>query len=152
MSDHPRGPVIGTRAFGGTANHVTQHGTATIGGYREGSVTSCIKHFPGQGTTVTNSHFSLPVPNHSIERLNTVDLVPFNATIRAGADMVMMSHLLARYIDADTPASPSAWIINVLLKRQCKIRGIIVTNALDMKAITDTYELAAASVLAVMTG
>ncbi len=66
--------------------------------------------------------------------------------------MVMMSHLLVRYIDADTPASLSARIIKVLLKRQCKIRGVIVTDAPDMKAITDTYGLVDASVLSVMAG
>ena len=152
VSDHPGNPVIGTRAFGGTAKHVAQHVTATIGGYREGGVVSCIKHFPGHGNTDTDSHFSLPVLNHSMERLNTVDLVPFIAGIRAGADMVMVSHLLVRCLDPDTPASRSARIINVLLRRQCKFQGVIVTDALDMKAVSDTYGLAEASVLAVMAG
>ena len=152
VSDHPRNPVIGTRAFGGTAKHVAQHVTATIGGYREGGVVSCVKHFPGHGNTDTDSHFSLPILNHSIERLNTVDLVPFIAGIRAGADMVMVSHLLVRCLDPDTPASLSARIINALLRVQCKFQGVIVTDALDMKAVTDTYGLAEASVLAVMAG
>ena len=152
VSDHPRNPVIGTRAFGGTAKHVAQHVTATIGGYREGGVVSCVKHFPGHGNTDTDSHFSLPILSHSIERLNTVDLVPFIAGIRAGADMVMVSHLLVRCLDPDTPASLSARIINALLRVQCKFQGVIVTDALDMKAVTDTYGLAEASVLAVMAG
>ena len=152
VSDHPRNPVIGTRAFGGTAKHVAQHVTATIGGYREGGVVSCVKHFPGHGNTDTDSHFSLPVLNHSIERLNTVDLVPFIAGIRAGADMVMVSHLLVRCLDPDTPASQSARIINALLRVQCKFQGVIVTDALDMQAVTDTHGLAEASVLAVIAG
>lgn len=152
VSDHPRNPVIGTRAFGATAKHVAQHVTATIGGYREGGVASCIKHFPGHGNTDTDSHFSLPVLNHTTDRLNTVDLVPFIAGIRAGADMVMVSHLLVRCLDPDTPASLSARIINDLLRSQCRFRGVIVTDALDMKAIADTYGLAEASVLAIMAG
>lgn len=152
VSENPRNPVIGTRAFGGTEQHVAQHVTATIGGYRDGGVASYIKHFPGHGNADADSHFSLPVLNHSIDRLNTVDLVPFIAGTRAGADMVMVSHLLVRCLDPGTPASLSARIVNDLFRGQCRFRGVILTDALDMKAITDPFGLAEASVLAVMAG
>ena len=152
VCDHPRNPVIGTRAFGGVASHVSRHVAAAIGGYREGGVASCVKHFPGHGHTDVDSHHALPVVNHDSARLDSVDLVPFVGAIRAGVDMVMVSHLLVNAIDRDLPASISPAVVTRLLRQRLGFRGVIVTDALDMRAITDTYGLAEASVRAIAAG
>ena len=152
VCDHPRNPVIGTRAFGGVASHVSRHVAAAIGGYREGGVASCAKHFPGHGHTDVDSHYALPIVNHDHSRLDSVDLVPFAGAIRAGVDMVMVSHLLVRAIDPDVPASISRAVVTGLLRERLGFRGVIVTDALDMRAITDIYGLAEASVRAIAAG
>ncbi len=152
VSDHPRNPVIGTRAFGGVASQVARHVAAAIGGYREGGVASCAKHFPGHGHTEIDSHDALPVVRHDLARLNTVDLLPFVGAIRAGVDMVMVSHLLVNAIDANLPASLSRAVITGLLREQLGFRGVIVTDALDMRAITATFGLEEAAVRAVAAG
>lgn len=152
VSDHPRNPVIGTRAFGGNASHVSRHVAAAIGGYREGGVASCAKHFPGHGHTDVDSHYALPVVNHDKARLDSVDLVPFVGAIRAGVDMVMVSHLLVKAVDGDLPASISPAVVTGLLRERLGFRGVIVTDALDMRAITDAYGLAEAAVRAIAAG
>ena len=152
VSDHPRNPVIGTRAYGGNASHVSRHVAAAIGGYREGGVASCAKHFPGHGHTDVDSHHALPVVNHDRTRLESVDLVPFVTAVRAGVDMVMVSHLLVKAIDNDQPASISHAIVTGLLRERLGFHGVIVTDALDMRAITDAHGLAEAAVRAVAAG
>ena len=152
VSDHPRNPVIATRAFGGLATHVSRHVTAAIGGYREGGVASCAKHFPGHGHTDVDSHHALPVVNHDHTRLDSIDLVPFLSAVRAGVDMVMVSHLLVMAIDAGMPASMSPAVVTGLLRQRLGFRGVIVTDALDMRAITDAYGLAEAAVRAIAAG
>jgi beta-glucosidase-like glycosyl hydrolase len=152
VCDHPRNSVIGSRAFGSVASHVARHVAAAIGGYRDGGVASCAKHFPGHGHTDIDSHDALPVVTHDIARIDCVDLVPFVEAIRAGVDMVMVSHLLVKAIDTDLPASLSPKVISGLLREQLGFRGVIVTDALDMRAITETYGLAEAAVRAVAAG
>jgi beta-N-acetylhexosaminidase len=152
VCDHPQNPVIGTRAFGGVASHVARHVAAAIGGYREGGVASCAKHFPGHGHTDVDSHHALPVVNHDQSRLDSVDLVPFVGAIKAGVDMVMVSHLLVKAIDGALPASSSRAVVTGLLRERLGFQGVIVTDALDMRAITDAYGLAEAAVLAVGAG
>ncbi len=152
VNDHPRNPVIGTRAFGSTPALVARHVTAAIGGYREGGVASCTKHFPGHGHTDTDSHHALPVLAHDRTRLDSIDLVPFGAAIRAGVDMVMVAHLLVRAIDGENPASLSPAVVTGLLRERLGFRGVIVSDALDMRAIADTYGLGEAAVRAVAAG
>ncbi len=145
-------PVINVRAFGETAGIVAQLTSAFIAGTQAFPVLTCAKHFPGHGDTATDSHLSLPVLNHSFERLRKRELVPFVGAIAAGVDSIMTAHLQIPSLDPDYPATLSQLTLSGLLRRDLAFEGLIVTDALVMDAIAQQYGPAEAAVLAVAAG
>lgn len=144
--------VIGDRAFGTDAVTVSDIGCAFMDGLTEGGMLACVKHFPGHGDTSEDSHYELPVLAHDMDRLDEIELVPFKAAIDAGCDMMMIAHIVTPALSGDgLPASLSGEVIG-FLRNDLGYDGLIVTDSMDMKAVSDTYGTAKASLMAIMAG
>jgi beta-N-acetylhexosaminidase len=143
--------VIGDRSFGGDPATVSRAGVAFMRGLTAGGVTTVGKHFPGHGETATDSHLNLPVVDITSARLLAWDAAPFEQAIHAGLPAVMVAHLLLPRLDPDRPATISPVLID-LLRRRLGFRGLVVSDALEMGAISNTFSLPVAAELAVAAG
>jgi beta-N-acetylhexosaminidase len=154
VNTNPNNPVIGTRSFGSDPQEVAAYGLAAIGAYQAAGIIATAKHFPGHGDTDLDSHYALPVLAHSRERLDAVDLPPFRAAIAAGVDAIMTAHLLVPAIEDDPtrPATLSPAVLTGLLRQELGFEGLIVSDALGMRAITKLLPLPEAAVRAVQAG
>ncbi|NEQ55088.1 MAG: beta-glucosidase, partial [Leptolyngbya sp. SIO3F4] len=156
VNNNPVNPVINVRAFGETPEIVTELTQAFIQGAQEYPVLTTAKHFPGHGDTSVDSHLSLPVIDHDLDRLDRVELAPFKGAIssRAGkpVDAVMTAHICLSAFDKQYPATLSKPILTGLLRQELGFDGLIVTDAMVMGAITKTYGAYEAVVLAVEAG
>lgn len=145
--------VIGNRSFGSDPNVVGTMVAAEVQGLQESGVSACLKHFPGIGDTTTDTHDEKAVSEKTLEDMQQTDLPAFQSGIDAGADFVMVSHMsLPNVVGDDTPCSLSGAVINDLLRNQLGYDGIVITDALDMSAITDSYSSAEAAVKAIEAG
>ncbi len=151
VGNNARNPTAGTRAFGPDPQQVADFGRAALRGYAETGIIATLKHFPGKGDTTVDSHLGLPVSNHDRARLDAVELLPFRAGIAAGAPAVMTSHMLYTRLD-DVPATLSARALRGLLRTELGFEGLIVSDALDMRAIADRYGAPQAGVLCKRAG
>jgi len=152
VNNNPSNPVINVRAWGEDPATVSALACAFHRGLAAAGVLGCAKHFPGHGDTTVDSHLELPVLNHSRERLEHLELPPFQALIKAGIESVMTAHLLLKALDPDHPATLSAVVLNQLLRDQLGFQGLVVTDALVMEAITRRYGPAEAAVQAFAAG
>ncbi len=156
VNNNPANPVINVRAFGETPEIVTELTQAFIQGAQDYPVLTTAKHFPGHGDTSIDSHLSLPVINHDLGRLDRVELGPFRGAISPGAakpvDGVMTAHIRLTALDKQYPATLSKPILTGLLRQELGFEGLIVTDALVMGAIANTYGPYDAAVLAVEAG
>lgn len=148
---NPANPVIGTRAFGADAATVTRFGLEALRGYRDAGVIAVGKHFPGHGDTTVDSHHGLPVVDHSPERLAAVELAPFRAAIAAGIPAIMSAHVLFPALD-NAPATLSPAALRGLLRDELSFKGLVFTDALDMRAIAGHYGAGESAVLAKRAG
>lgn len=140
VNSNPSNPVIGFRSFGENPRLVGKHVAATVKGMEGQSVLTSIKHFPGHGDTDTDSHKELPVVNNSYLQIRAIDFVPFQEGINAGASTVMIAHLNVPSLDSTgTPSSLSKPIIHGYLKGELGYDGLVVSDALGMKAVADRY-------------
>lgn len=141
VNSNPANPIINTRSFGEDPALVGEMVAAYIGGARSEGMLTTVKHFPGHGDTDTDSHLTLARSNATMERLNRVELVPFRDAIKAGVDSVMTAHITVPAIEPDPnkPASVSSNVITGLLKDQLGFKGLVVTDALDMGALTRVF-------------
>ena len=131
---------IGTRSFGSVAAMVSAMAMAFAKGLEEHGVLSVYKHFPGHGDTTTDSHRNLPVMDKTKEELLENELIPFQAAIENGANIIMIGHIaLPKVVGDDTPASLSKEIITDLLKTEMGYEGLVITDALSMRALTNQY-------------
>lgn len=145
--------VIGNRSFGSDPNVVGTMVAAEVQGLQESGVSACLKHFPGIGDTTTDTHDEKAVSEKTLEDMQQTDLPAFQSGIDAGADFVMVSHMsLPNVVGDDTPCSLSGAVISDLLRNQLGYNGIVITDALDMSAITDSYSSAEAAVKAIEAG
>jgi beta-N-acetylhexosaminidase len=151
IDSNPNNPVIGDRSFGHNEEIVSKLGTATMKGIQS-QVISAVKHFPGHGDTSTDSHISLPVVNHDMDRLKDFELVPFAQAIENGADMVMVAHILLPKIDQENPVTLSETVITDILREEMKFNGVIITDDMTMGAITENYDIGDAAVKSVRAG
>lgn len=134
---NPHNPVVGVRSFGEDPILAGDLAAAMIEGIQSQGVAATVKHFPGHGDTASDSHHGLGTVPHSRERLDAVELPPFRAALRADAKVVMTAHLGIPSIDGEIPppATLSPNIINGLLRRELGFDGVVVTDAMDMRAI-----------------
>jgi beta-N-acetylhexosaminidase len=141
VNSNPANPIINTRSFGEDPVQVGQMVAAYIEGARSEGMLTTAKHFPGHGDTDTDSHLTLARVNASLDRLNQVELIPFHAAIAAGVDSVMLAHITAPALepDPDKPASISKAVVTGLLKGKLGFKGLVITDALDMGALTRVF-------------
>ncbi len=152
VDTNPANPVIGDRSFGDDPELVGKLGAAMIRGLQEGGVAACAKHFPGHGDTAVDSHLELPAVDHSRSRLEDVELRPFRAAIDAGVAMIMTAHVLVREMDDRLPATLSPRLVDGLLRKEMKYRGVVVADDLEMQAVSKSWKPAEAAILAVKAG
>ena len=151
VNSEPDNPVIGTRSFGGNAVHVAAHTAAWVEGLQSTGVAACVKHFPGHGATLVDSHVGLPVAEADLAVLRTRELVPFAEAVRAGVAAVMTAHVLTPAIDPDAPATMSAPAMAVL-RDELGFGGTVVSDALDMAGATRHRGTPEAAVRALVAG
>lgn len=154
VNNNAANPVIGVRSFGEDAQLVARLGSAMVKGYQDAGVISCLKHFPGHGDTAVDSHLGLPVIAHSLERLKALELAPFRGGIEAGAASVMIAHVAFPALTHDNalPATLSSAIIQGLLREKMGYEGVILSDCLEMQAISDTFGTESAAVMALQAG
>lgn len=140
VNSNPKNPVIGFRSFGSETDHVSKHVNAFVRGMEETHVMSCVKHFPGHGDTDRDSHFELPTVSHTQEQFELGDFMPFRSGIAAGTSAIMVAHLNVPSLDdSGTPSSLSKKVIQDYLRRDLNFKGLVVSDALNMKAVSDRY-------------
>jgi beta-N-acetylhexosaminidase len=141
VNSNPANPIIDTRSFGEDPKLVSEMVAAYIEGARSEGLLTTAKHFPGHGDTDTDSHLTLARVNANMDRLNSVELVPFRSAIAAGVDSIMMGHLIVPAIEPDPnrPASVSAHAIKDLLQGQLGFKGLVVTDGLGMAGLTHVF-------------
>ncbi len=139
---NPDNPIIGNRSFGENKYNVTQKAIAFMKGMHSENILSSAKHFPGHGDTNVDSHKALPVLNFSRKRLDSIELYPYKLMIKAGVSSIMVGHLNVPALDdrKNYPSSISKPIITNLLKEEYGYKGLIFTDALNMRGIADYDE------------
>jgi beta-N-acetylhexosaminidase len=156
ISNNPANPVIGVRSFGSDPELVARLGTNAVMGYRSAGVVATLKHFPGHGDTDTDSHLALPIVPFDIERLEAVELKPFRRAIEAGAGnlAVMTAHVVVPAITgSDTlPATLAPEVIHGLLRTTIGFDGVVITDCLEMRAISAGVGIAQGAVRALQAG
>ena len=154
VNNNPENPVINIRSFGEDPQLVARLGSAFIRGARAGGVLTTAKHFPGHGDTATDTHIGLAVVPSDLDRLNSVELVPFRSAIEAGVDAIMTAHVSVPEVteEPEIPATLSKEILTDLLRGKLQFDGLVVTDAMEMGAISDTYWCGLAAVRAIEAG
>jgi beta-glucosidase-like glycosyl hydrolase/CubicO group peptidase (beta-lactamase class C family) len=142
VNTSPKNPVIGSRSFGSSPEWVARCGIAYGKGMQDNGVMACGKHFPGHGDTEIDSHHALPIINHDEDHLQRVELYPFKELIKQGIDAMMVSHLNIPTLDSTKKsiATTSYRITTELLQNQMQFKGLIFTDGLEMKGITNHYK------------
>lgn len=148
---NPENTVIGDRAYSDDFQQAAELVAAAVEGFHDGGVATAIKHFPGHGDTSADSHEGAVYVERTLEELRQEELVPFQAGIDAGTDMVMVGHLIVSDVD-DQPAPFSYAIVTELLREEMGFDGVVITDGLQMKAMTDAYSSAEIALKAVKAG
>ncbi|MEU6852892.1 glycoside hydrolase family 3 protein [Actinacidiphila alni] len=152
VNSNPDNPIIGVRSFGVDAELVARHAGAWIRGLQSAGVAACAKHFPGHGDVAVDSHHGLPSYDADLDTIAAQALPPFRAAIGAGVRAVMSGHLLVPAYDPHFPATLSSRILDGLLRKELGFDGLVVTDAIEMGAVTDRYGIGGATVRAVVAG
>jgi beta-N-acetylhexosaminidase len=153
VNNNPANPVINTRSFGEDPHLAGRLGAAFVRGVQEHGMIATGKHFPGHGDTETNSHLALPVVNATRARLDSVELVPFRAAIAAGVGAIMTFHGAMPALDSTgVPGTLSRPVLTGLLRTELGFNGLIISDAMDMRGVIDTYGSAEAVKRAVAAG
>lgn len=154
VNTNPDNPVINFRSFGESQVNVAEKGLAYIRGMKKHNVLGSAKHFPGHGDTDQDSHHTLPMVNHTLQRLNEVELYPFRRLIADSVATVMTGHLFVPALEprGSTPTSISEKIVTEMIKNQMGFKGLTVTDALNMRGITQGLQPGEPELLAFMAG
>ena len=146
-------PIINIRSFGETPEEIIPHIISYINGTQSENLIDCAKHFPGHGDTDVDSHNTLPIVKHSLERFRKFELMPFTAAIKAGVKSIMIGHLAVPELEpSGIPSSQSYEIITGLLRNELKYTGLIITDALDMSPISNEQSSGLAAFLSIKAG
>ena len=164
INNNPANPIIGIRSFSDDPQTVAEQGAAFIRGLHAAGSLAVIKHFPGHGDTDTDSHTGLPCVNKSYEALKAFELIPFQACVSAGADMVMTAHIVYPQVETGTytsvetgekiglPATLSKTFLTDILRGEMGFEGLIVTDAMTMDAVAKHFHPLDAAKLAIEAG
>jgi len=151
VNANPDNPVIGTRSFGADGELVSRHSAAYVRGLQSQGVIGCAKHFPGHGDTAADSHLGMPLIEYD-EDTERLHLAPFRAAIEAGVKAIMTAHIVFPRHDPDVPATMSHAILTGLLRERLGYQGLIITDGIDMGAISGRYGVAEGTVRAIAAG
>ncbi|WP_458408386.1 glycoside hydrolase family 3 protein [Anaerotignum sp.] len=152
VNTNPENPIIGTRAFSSDPQAAASKVAEFIKAMKETGVSACAKHFPGHGDTAMDSHLGETYVEHDMERLRSVEFIPFEQAITAGTDFIMAGHIKTPNATADgLPASVSPEMLGIL-RNDLMYDGIIITDAMNMGAIVDAYGSGESAVMAVQAG
>jgi beta-N-acetylhexosaminidase len=151
---NPSNPVVGARSFGENPYDVARLGAAMVEGIQSQGVAATAKHFPGHGDTASDSHHGLASASHSLERLREVEFPPFTSCIKAGVRLVMSAHLALPAVEGPDapPATLSEKVLKGLLREELGYEGVIVTDALNMRAIQQGEALGGEALRALRVG
>ncbi|MER6049570.1 glycoside hydrolase family 3 N-terminal domain-containing protein [Streptomyces sp. NPDC001793] len=152
VNSNPDNPVIGVRSFGADTALVSRHAAAWIRGLQSAGVAACAKHFPGHGDVAVDSHHGLPSYGASRDEIAARALPPFRAAVEAGVGAVMSGHLLVPAHDPDLPATLSPRLLDDLLRKELGFDGLIVTDAIEMRAVAGRHGIGGAAARAVAAG
>lgn len=154
VNNNAANPIINTRSFGADPRAVADLVAAEVLGLQEHGMLATAKHFPGHGDTGTDTHISLPVIDAPWSRLDSVELVPFRAAVKSGVAAVMSAHIALPGIDSGQvrPATLTPTLLTGVLRDSLRFNGLVVTDALDMGGIVNTYGPGEAAVLALLAG
>jgi beta-N-acetylhexosaminidase len=147
VNTNPLNPVIGIRSFGADGELVARHVAAFVRGLQGAGVAACAKHFPGHGDTSADSHHELPV----VESVEEAALAPFRAAVEAGVQAIMTAHIVVRSL-GETPATMSRELLTGLLREELGFGGLVITDALEMRAISATVGVEEGAVRAIAAG
>ncbi|SMG15004.1 beta-N-acetylhexosaminidase [Dethiosulfovibrio salsuginis] len=151
VNSNPYNPVIGVRSFGDNVDLVSSMGVAMIEGFMESGLGCSAKHFPGHGDVDMDSHLDLPVLDRSLDSLRALELVPFKAAIEAGVPAIMTAHVVVPELTGDLPATLSPAMVS-LLREEMGFDGVILSDSMGMKAISDRWGVPEATVMALKAG
>ncbi|GKU79948.1 beta-N-acetylhexosaminidase [Paenibacillus sp. L3-i20] len=152
INSNPKNPVIGDRAFGTDPQSVTTHGIEMMKGISSQNIAAVVKHFPGHGDTVVDSHFDLPIVSKSLKELEQFELLPFVKAIEEKTDAIMIAHLLMLKLDDRNPATISKEVITGLLREKLNYEGVIITDDMTMAGLMKTNSIGEASVKSILAG
>jgi beta-N-acetylhexosaminidase len=144
--------VVGTRSFGSDTALVARHVAAAVSGLQSAGIVACAKHFPGHGSTGDDSHLSLATISGTLAEIRARDLPPFVAAIAAGSLALMPGHLRVPELTGSLPASLSPAAVSGLLRDELGFSGVVISDALEMKAASAVFGIPEAAVLAVIAG
>ena len=151
VNNNPANPVIGERSFSNDPVEVSRLAAAWLRGSLREGVACCVKHFPGHGDTHVDSHHALPTVDKSRAELNALELAPFKA-LASQAPAMMTAHIVYPQIDPDRPATLSPQLIGGILRQDWGYDGVVITDALMMKAVAERFGYAKSAVMAVEAG
>ena len=149
---NPGNPVIGDRALAEGADDVARLGRVIIRALQEAGLAACGKHFPGHGDTSTDSHLELPIVEHPPDRLRAIEFEPFRAAIAEQVAFIMTAHVLVPSMDGRQPATLSPAIVQTVLREELNFNGVILSDDLEMKAVSAHYTVPDAAVQAIRAG
>jgi beta-N-acetylhexosaminidase len=144
--------IIGDRAISNDPETVAKIASALVRGYIKSGIIPCAKHFPGHGNTLLDSHEELPIENVDRETLENRELLPFKKVFRARLDMLMTAHIRYTHLDSEWPATLSEKILQDLLRKECRYRNLVLSDDLDMKALTNHYDVKTIPLRALQAG
>lgn len=154
INNNPKNPIINYRSFGENKYNVAEKAGAYMKGMQDGGLLVTLKHFPGHGDTDVDSHYDLPQLKFSKARLDSLELFPFERLIQEGAAGIMVAHMNIPALDPtpNLPSTLSRPIVTGLLKQGMSFKGLVVTDAMEMKGVVKNYKDGEADVLAVIAG
>jgi len=154
VNNNPANPVIHNRSFGEDIFNVSAKSYSYMKGMQDAGIFACAKHFPGHGDTSVDSHYDLPVINHSLSRLDSIELMPFKSLVQLGVRSIMTAHLQVPALDdrPNRPTSLSKKVITGILKEDMGFKGLIITDALEMQGVAKHFTIGESSAEALKAG